>query len=546
MCGWEKLAFMLCRFDQRPSLSPAIGCPEKLTIACSAEGTGVNIASLLSAGVTRDPSRVAWTFGARSATYLQLRDRVAALAAGLHRIGAKPGDRVVLLLPNCPELVEALLAAMWGGFVAVPLNWHLHPQEVAYVVRHCDATAIVVADETDGALAAFDDTSTKRMAVLHVQGQRGLGYESAFDKARMPLAAVEPDEPAWLFYTSGTTGRPKGATLTHRNLLGMTLNYYADIDPIAPDSVFVHAAPLTHGSGLYLLPALGRGVTNVISTSRGFDASDYLSLIEQHHGTHAAFVAPTMLKRLVAAVDDAHREPPADLRSIVVGGAPLYRSDLRAAVAAFGPIITQIYGQGESPMTITAMPPPPLAAFDGPGGARLGSCGRPFVGVQVRVVDAEGAELPTGADGEVCVHGDVVMRGYWDDPAATAKAVRGGWLHTGDIGHLDADGYLHLTDRAKDVIITGGSNVYPREVEEVLLTHPAVREVAVIGRPDPEWGELVCAFVVLEPGEPVDAAVLVAHCRGQLASFKKPKQVVFIDSLPKNAAGKILKRELAG
>ncbi|MCW2633461.1 MAG: long-chain fatty acid--CoA ligase [Pseudonocardia sp.] len=502
----------------------------------------MNIATLLAAGGRRAPSRTAWQYGDRSATYAQLADRVAALAAGLRRLGLKPGDRVALLLPNSPELVEALFAAMWGGFVAVPLNWHLHPQEVAWIVRHCAAGAIVVAAETESVVDAFDTD----LHVLHTEH----GYESVFGEGRAPLAQVEPDDPAWLFYTSGTTGRPKGATLTHRNLLAMTLNYLADIDPIAPDSVFVHAAPLTHGSGLYLLPALGRAATNVISTARSFDPDDYLTLLARHRATHAAFMAPTMLKRLLVASDPASHDLSA-LRSIVIGGAPLYRTDLRAAVAAFGPIITQIYGQGESPMTITAMPPPRLEDF-ADDTERLGSCGRAFVGVQVRVVDGssdgsgEGSdvELPPGVDGEVCVRGDVVMRGYWDDPDATAKALRGGWLHTGDIGHLDADGFLHLTDRAKDVIITGGSNVYPREVEEVLLTHPGVREVAVVGRPDPDWGESVCAFVVAEAGAEVDATALVAHCKGQLASFKKPKDVVFIDALPKSAAGKILKREL--
>ncbi|MHA6780659.1 class I adenylate-forming enzyme family protein [Pseudonocardia saturnea] len=487
----------------------------------------MNVANLLLTGAAREPSRPAWTFGGRSATYAQLTDRVARLAAGFSRIGLAPGDRVVLLLPNSPELVEALLAAMWGGFVAVPLNWHLHPQEVAYVLRYCDARAVVVADETEGAVSAFDG----EVLVLHVRG----AYEGLFGEAPAPLADVGADDPAWLFYTSGTTGRPKGATLTHRNLLAMALNYYADIDRIAPDSVFVHAAPLTHGSGLYLLPALGRGAVNVISTARSFDPADYLSLLAEHRATHAAFMAPTMLKRLLVAGDQANHDL-SGLRSIVVGGAPLYRTDLHTAVAAFGPIVTQIYGQGESPMTITVMPPRE--------GERSGSCGRAFVGVQVRIVDADGTELPAGADGEVCVRGDVVMRGYWDDPGATAAAVRRGWLHTGDIGHLDGEGYLHLTDRAKDVIITGGSNVYPREVEEVLLSHPAVREVAVIGRPDPEWGESVCAFVVPVPGADVDAAELVEHSRGQLASFKKPKEIVFIDALPKSAAGKILKREL--
>jgi acyl-CoA synthetase (AMP-forming)/AMP-acid ligase II len=312
----------------------------------------------------------------------------------------------------------------------------------------------------------------------------------------------------------------------------MTRAYHADLDPVAPSSCYLHAAPLTHGSGLYLLPATARGATHVIATGRSFVPADYLALIEKHGVSHAAFLAPTMLARLVR--DPALRDHDlTGLRSIVVGGAPLYQEDLRAAVAAFGPIVTQMYGQGEAPMTITVMPA--ADALDHPG-----SCGRPFTGMEVRTAEP---------DGEVLVKGDVVMTGYWDNPGATADTIVDGWLRTGDVGHLDPDGYLHLTDRAKDVIITGGSNVYPREVEEVLLTHPAVGEAAVIGIPDPDWGEAVRAFVVRSRNA-ADATVtaddLIGFCRTRLASFKKPRSVVFVDELPKNATGKILKRELRG
>jgi acyl-CoA synthetase (AMP-forming)/AMP-acid ligase II len=500
----------------------------------------MNVAGLLAQGAVREPGRPAWTFGDRSASYAAFGDRVAGLAAGLVRMGLKPGDRLVLLLPNAPELVEALFAAMWAGLVAVPLNWHLHPREVSYVVEHCTAAAILVAPETR---TAAEDLPAGTH-VLHAGGGPGTDLADVSDSP-IALAETAPDDAAWLFYTSGTTGRPKGATLTHRNLLGMTLRYYADIDQVAAGSVFVHAAPLTHGSGLYLLPAIGRAAHNVISTARSFDPGDYLALLARHQASHAAFVAPTMLKRLVLAGDPASHDL-STLRSIVVGGAPLYLTDLRAATAAFGPVVTQIYGQGESPMTITVMPPATTAELDADPDRAL-SCGRAFTGLEVRVVDPDGRPVATGVDGEVCVRGDVVMRGYWADAAATDNALRDGWLHTGDLGHLDAGGHLYLTDRAKDVIITGGSNVYPREVEEVLLTHPGVREVAVIGRPDPDWGESVCAFVVAEPGRPQpDPAVLIAHCRDRLAPFKKPKEIVFIDALPKSAAGKILKRELRG
>jgi acyl-CoA synthetase (AMP-forming)/AMP-acid ligase II len=311
----------------------------------------------------------------------------------------------------------------------------------------------------------------------------------------------------------------------------MTEAYLRDLDPVADGSVYLHAAPLTHGSGLYLLPSTARGATQVIAPGTSFSAAGFVALLEEHRVTHAAFLAPTMLRRVV---DEARGRSLPRLGSIVIGGAPLYQEDLRTAVAVFGPIVTQMYGQGEAPMTITVMPP--SEALDHPA-----SCGRPFRGVEVRIVNAVGGLVPDGADGEVLVRGDVVMSGYWDNPDASAATLANGWLHTGDIGHLEA-GYLYLTDRAKDVIITGGSNVYPREVEEVLLAHPGVREAAVVGVPDPEWGESVRAFVVAAgdatPGE------LIEWCRGRLASFKKPRQVILVTELPKNAAGKILKREL--
>jgi fatty-acyl-CoA synthase len=511
----------------------------------------VNIASLLADGIARAGGRPALVHGSRVLSYRALGDRVGRLAAGLTGLGLRRGDRIVLLMPNRPELVESLWAAFHGGFVAVPVNWHLHPDEVDYIVRHCRAAAIVVSDETAAATRTLPDAvRVVRVARADgsdtgsdgtgfgntVLGNTVLDYEDVL--APEPSAAVgtAAEDPAWLFYTSGTTGRPKGATLTHRNLAAMTEAYHRDLDPVADGSSYLHAAPLTHGSGLYLLPSTARGATQVIAPGTSFSAGDFVGLIEGHQVTHAAFLAPTMLRHVV---DEARGRTLPSLRSVVVGGAPLYQEDLRAAVGALGPVVVQMYGQGESPMTITVMPA--AEALEHPG-----SCGRAFHGVQIRIADPAGEPVPDGADGEVLVRGDAVMRGYWDNPDASAATLAQGWLHTGDIGHLDA-GYLHLTDRAKDVIITGGSNVYPREVEEVLLTHPAVREAAVVGVPDPEWGESVRAFVVaagdLAPGDPTPGE-LIQYCRDRLASFKKPREVIFVTELPKNAAGKILKREL--
>ena len=511
----------------------------------------MNVACLLSESARRSPEAPAWKFGDCGATYAELAGRVGRIAAGLRTRGLAPGDRVVVCLPNRPELLEVLMATLWAGLVTVPVNWHLHPEEVSYIVGQCGARAIVLSDATAAVTDALPAGEARPVVIHADHGHAGPGAGASLEElALSPVrpgdpADVEPGQAAWLFYTSGTTGRPKGATLSHRSLLAMTLNYYADVDPIRPGSVLAHAAPLTHGSGLYLIPAIGRAAANVISDVPTFDAASFLGLIERERATHVAFLAPVMLRRVLDSPRLAGTDLSA-LHSILVGGAPLYKADLEEAQDRLGPVITQIYGQGEAPMTITVMPAAESAAF---GGVRLGSCGRPFTGVQVRIAGAQdSSEAPPKELGEVCVRGDVVMNGYWNNPEATAAALHEGWLRTGDVGYLDSGGYLHLTDRVKDVIITGGSNVYPREVEEVLLTHPGVSEAAVVGIPDPEWGESVAAFVVTRPGAQEDPAVsaeaLVQHVRDHLASFKKPRTITFVPELPKNATGKFLKRQL--
>jgi len=492
-----------------------------------------SVAALLVHGAERAGEGVAWRYGARSVTYPQLLDRVARLAGGLTELGLRPGDRAVLDLPNSPDLLELMWACFWAGLVVVPVNWHLHRDEVAFVVEDCAAAVILLAPETAGHAHGLPPL----VQVLSTDGSVGLALDTLRVAEPAAVHIGGSDDLAWLFYTSGTTGRPKGACLSHRNLMAMTLNYYADLDQVAKGSVYLHAAPLSHGSGLYLLPATGHGATNIIMESPSFDPDAYLQLLAEAQVTHVAFLAPTMLNRLLDAM------PPGDprtasLRSVVVGGAPFYRQDAVRALDKLGPVVHQIYGQGESPMTITV-----LRAEQCTGG-RVTSCGRPYIGVSLRVVDSLGEPLPVGRNGEVVVHGDVVMSGYWGNLEATTAAVRDGWLRTGDIGHLDDAGYLYLTDRAKDVIITGGSNVYPREVEEVLLAHPAVADVAVVGQPDQLWGESIYAVVVAVPGTDPNADELIAYCRTRLAVFKKPRTVVFVNELPKNATGKVLRHDL--
>jgi len=363
-------------------------------------------------------------------------------------------------------------------------------------------------------------------------------------EAPAPLTERSGDDPAWLFYTSGTTGRPKGATLTNRNLLMMSLSYFADIDQLMPTDSILHAAPISHGSGLYGLPHIARGAVSVIPHSGGVDGDEIASLLNRWPGM-TFFAAPTMVKRLTndPAIAAANL---GNLKTIIYGGAPMYLADLEEALGLFGPRLAQIYGQGETPMTITALSKADHADRDHPQWSeRLQSVGLARTDVEVRVVDENDNELPVGEIGEVVVRGDVVMAGYWNQPEASADTLRGGWLHTGDVGSFDEAGYLTLRDRSKDLIISGGMNIYPREVEEALLRHPDVKAVSVVGRPDAEWGETVVAFVVAVDDTPAPSVeALDQLCLDHIARYKRPKDYRFVASLPTNNYGKVVKREL--
>jgi len=327
--------------------------------------------------------------------------------------------------------------------------------------------------------------------------------------------------------------------ITHGMLLSMALCYGTDVDQVSAEDAALYAAPLSHGAGLYNLMHVRAGARHVFPASGGFEASEVLDLAA-HFGRAHLFAAPTMVRRLTARAREEGRTGEG-LRTLVYAGGPMYNEDIIAAVDHFGPRFVQIYGQGECPMGITALSRAEVADRSHPDWqARLASVGRAQAAVELRIADAEGRPLPPGAQGEILVRGATVMPGYWRNAEATARTLKEGWLHTGDIGTLDAAGYLTLLDRSKDVIITGGSNVYPREVEEVLLTHPGVQEVSVVGRPHPEWGEEIVAFLVGE----AEAAELEALCLDRIARFKRPKEYRRLAELPKNNYGKVLKTEL--
>ena len=476
------------------------------------------------------------------ATWAQWAATTRAIAGGLaveYALGQ--GDRVAIVMRNRPEYLEALFGIWHAGLVAVPVNARLHPDEIAYILRHSGSRLVLTdpehADDVAPLVTTVDDVQAAIVAP-------GADWARLCESAERALVDRCSDEPAWLFYTSGTTGRPKGATLTHGNLLMSSLSYFADIDVIGPDDSILHAAPLSHGSGLYGLPHIAKGAVSVIPTSGGVDGAEIAALIERWPGL-SFFAAPTMVKRL--ASDPALRSADlGNLKTIIYGGAPMYLADLEMALVTFGPKLAQIYGQGESPMTITALPRAAHADREhARWAAHMGSVGTTRTDVEVRIVDEQGAEVATGEPGEIVVRGEVVMSGYWHEPAATAETIRDGWLHTGDIGSFDSEGYLTLHDRSKDLIITGGMNVYPREVEETLLRHNGIRDVAVVGKPDSEWGEAIVAFVVpSDPAAPPETADLDASCLAALARYKRPKEYRFVDALPTNNYGKVVKREL--
>jgi long-chain acyl-CoA synthetase len=504
----------------------------------------MNVARLLERNGHAYGERVALSVGAgRYATYRELARSSFALAHGLRaRFHLSPGDRVAVVMTNRPEFWEVMFGIWAAGLVAVPINAKLHPSEFEYILSNSGARLCFVSPDLAGTVAPLAGRVEGLAEILDCTSAEYLRLRAA-DPGPFRIAPKSPSDVAWLFYTSGTTGRPKGAMITHRNLLVMIYSHVLDVDPVCcQDSVF-HAAPVSHGSGMVGLVHFAQGGNNVFPESGGFDPAEVFALLRHHRGV-SLFAAPTMVIRMCNAAP-ASTVDLANLRTIVYGGGPMYLADLRRGIEILGPRFAQIYGQGEAPMTITSLPKHFHTATAHPRYLeRLASVGIPRTGVEVRVVDDGMRTHPAGEMGEVAVRGDIVMGGYWRNAEATASTIRDGWLRTGDVGTLDEEGFLTLRDRSKDMIISGGSNIYPREVEEVLLRHPGVLEASVVGRTHPEWGEEVVAFVVPRPGATVSERELDELCLGAIARFKRPRHYVFEDALPKNNYGKVLKTAL--
>jgi long-chain acyl-CoA synthetase len=501
----------------------------------------MSIAKLLRASASVFAGSPALKEGTRvTATYAEFAGRVERMANGVKSLAKNaPGARVVIFSANCPQYIETMWAAWHAGLCVVPVNAKLHPRELNYIVENAGATVCFIDEKRVEEMRAESLLSSSVQIISFGSSE----YAQLGASNSIPITAVEENALAWLFYTSGTTGKPKGAMLTHRNLFGMTLRHYADLGQVNERDSLIHAAPLSHSSGLLSIAYVAKGGCNVVPESGAFKEDEIIRLINDGQSC-TMFLAPTMVNRLIrhpdmSACDLSH------LRSIVYGGAPMYLDDLKSALRIVGPRLVQIYGQGETPNTISFLPSKfhigiPDARLD----AALNSVGVPRTGIEIRIVDDDGEDAATGQIGQVLVKSEVTMMGYWDNPTASEAALRDGWLHTGDLGCFDELGFLSLKDRAKDVIISGGSNIYPREIEEVVLLHEGVLEVSVIGRPSAEWGEEVVAFVVRRAGSEVSGRDLDTLCLQHIARFKRPKAYCFVGQLPKSNYGKILKTEL--
>ncbi|MEQ8690476.1 MAG: AMP-binding protein, partial [Pseudomonadales bacterium] len=491
----------------------------------------MNIAQWLWSSAHSSPNAPALYTGERlDANYAGFANGAADVAALLAEEGLASGDTVVIAMANSSDYLALLYGIWWMGCVAVPVNAKLHAREIAWIATNAEA-ALIFADP--GIRSGLD---VKGVDCPIRSDLAFLG--KAFKRSQLPACRpreTDSEALAWLFYTSGTTGRPKGAMLSHANLQQMSLCYPTDVESLGVGDGALYAAPMSHGSGLYSIIFTRQGARHITPQSRGFDAAEVLSLARAM-GPVSFFAVPTMVARLV---DEASKRSEAGegIKTIVYGGGPMYLADIERALGVFGDRFVQIYGQGESPMTITALG----RSEHRLGTDRLQSVGRAQSVVEVRIMGADGTPALPGEIGEIQVRGPTVMMGYWRNQEATDAAIDAGWLLTGDLGRLDDHGYLTLSDRSKDVIISGGSNIYPREVEEVLLTYPGIKEAAVIGLPDSQWGEVVVACLATEADVP-SAAELGAHCERFIARFKRPKHYVFLDTLPKSGYGKILRR----
>jgi fatty-acyl-CoA synthase len=503
----------------------------------------MNLAHMLTQNARRLADLPGFIWADQSWTWRQIDAEVSALAAALAARGIGKGDRILVHSKNCEEMFWSMFAAFRLGAVWVPTNFRLMPDEVAYLASASGAKAFLCHGEfPEHAAAVSGPEFIWRIGSEGTFGERNLREAiGAHAGSSVANAAVEHDDPCWFFFTSGTTGRSKAAVLTHGQMGFVVTNHLADLTPgITEHDASLVVAPLSHGAGVHQLMQTARGVATILLPTERFDIAEAFRLIETHRVSNL-FTVPTILKMMVEhqAVDQFDHS---SLRHVIYAGAPMYREDQKTALKKLGKVLVQYFGLGEVTGNITVLPTALHFDEDGPH-ARIGSCGYERTCMQVSIQDDQGRELKAFETGEICVIGPAVFAGYYNNPEANAKAFRDGWFRTGDLGHMDEEGFVYITGRASDMYISGGSNIYPREIEEKILTHPAVGEVAVLGVPDPVWGEVgVAVCVAREGAKPLSEAEMAAFLGSKVPRYKMPKRFFFWEALPKSGYGKIPKR----
>jgi fatty-acyl-CoA synthase len=503
----------------------------------------MNLAHMLTQNARRHGDRPGFIWADKSWTWREIDSRVSALAAALAARGIFKGDRILVHSKNCEEMFFSMFAAFRLGAVWVPTNFRLMPDEAAYLATASGAKAFLChGDFPEHAKAVTGPAFTWRVGLEGEFGEKSVREAmAAHTKAEVANVAVDYDDPCWFFFTSGTTGRSKAAVLTHGQMAFVVTNHLADLTPgTTEQDTSLVVAPLSHGAGVHQLMQAARGVATILLPTERFDIAEAFRLIERHRVSNL-FTVPTILKMMVEhqAVDKFDHS---SLRFVIYAGAPMYREDQKFALKKLGKVIVQYFGLGEVTGNITVFPAALHEDEDGPS-ARIGTCGFERTGMQVSIQDDNGRELKPFETGEICVIGPAVFAGYYNNPEANAKAFRDGWFRTGDLGHMDAEGFVYITGRASDMYISGGSNIYPREVEEKILTHPRIGEVAVLGVPDPVWGEVGVAVCVAREGAgQVTEAEMAAFLAPKVPRYKMPKRFFFWDALPKSGYGKIPKR----
>jgi acyl-CoA synthetase (AMP-forming)/AMP-acid ligase II len=492
------------------------------------------------------PEREFATQGTRSLCYAEARSAANRLAHALRASGLQPGERFAFLAKNCLEYSYLFFAASKSGAVPVPLNFRLAGPELAYIVRDSGAKLIIAQNEYVSLLESVRGELGDAKAFVSIGATASPGWHRYDDwTAACPDSDVESpgDDGADLYqmYTSGTTGRPKGAILTHRALTSNVQQVRLAMEQGNDERVLI-VAPLYHAAAALTMIGTVLGGSSLL-IQEDFNPQEVVRALSEERITRTTLV-PAMIQACLLMVPDIATRKYPDLKLIVYGASPIAEETLRRAMEVFRCDFAQGFGMTETSAVLTVLTRQDHRRAMAGRPELLLSAGRALPGTQVRIVDENDNPLPPGTVGEIAARGDQLMRAYWNLPEATVEALRGGWLHTGDAGRMDADGYVYIEDRVKDMIVSGGENIYPREVENVLFGHPSIADAAVIGVPDAKWGETVKAVLQLKPGAAVTAEEVIEFCRGKLAGYKLPRSVDFVTVIPRNASGKVLKREL--